>query len=62
MNDRILALITVLAVIFAARYAPLILPVAATAIGGTVLVLSERIVTTVLHTGWRYVPARKARA
>jgi hypothetical protein len=53
MTARILvAAFIALAAILGAHLAPLLLTVATIAIGGTALVLLERITTTVLHTGW----------
>jgi hypothetical protein len=63
MSNRILAALGIaLCVAAGAHLAPLLLTAAAVAIGGTVLVLAERVTTTILRTGWGCVPVRKARA
>jgi hypothetical protein len=63
MKDRVLiALVLALCVAIGAHLAPLLLAAAAIAIGGTVLVLAERVASVALRTGWGCVPVRKARA
>jgi len=62
VNDRILAALGIaLCTVIGAHFAPLLLAVAAVAIGGTTLILAERVASTTLRTGWGIVPARKAR-